>query len=32
MRNFNNLRTIDLNEYLPGVLKDVAEIRAVMDT
>ena len=32
MRNFNNLRTIDLKEYLPGVLKDVAEIRAVMDT
>ena len=32
MRNFNNLRTIDLKEYLPGVLKDVAEIRAIMDT
>lgn len=31
MRNFNNLRTIDLREYLPEVLKDVTEMQAIMD-
>lgn len=31
MRNFNNIRTIDLKEYLPDVLKDVQEMRAIMD-
>ena len=31
MRNFNNIRTIDLKEYLPDVLKDVQEMRAIME-
>lgn len=31
MRNFNTIRTIDLKEYLPEVLKDVREMRAIMD-
>lgn len=31
MRNFNNIRTIDLREYLPEVLKDVQEMRAIME-
>ena len=31
MRNFNNIRTIDLKEYLPDVLKDVQERRAIME-
>lgn len=31
MRNFNNIRTIDLSDYLPDVLKDVREMRAIMD-
>ena len=31
MRNFNNIRTIDLKSYLPEVLKDVTEMRAIMD-
>lgn len=31
MRNFNNIRTVDLKEYLPDVLKDVREMRAIMD-
>lgn len=31
MRNYNNIRTIDLNGYLPDVLKNVAEMRAIMD-
>ncbi len=31
MRNFNNIRTIDLKGYLPEILKDVTEIRAIMD-
>jgi len=30
MRNFNNIRTIDLAGYLPEVLKDVTEMRAIM--
>lgn len=30
MRNFNNIRTIDLEEYLPDILKDVREMRAIM--
>ena len=32
MRNFNNNRSIDLSEYLPDVLKDVKEMRAIMDS
>lgn len=32
MRNFNNIREIDLSGYLPDVLKDVTEMRAIMDT
>lgn len=31
MTNFNNIRTIDLKGYLPEVLKDVTEMRAIMD-
>lgn len=31
MRNFNTVREIDLRGYLPGVLRDAAEMRAVMD-
>lgn len=31
MRNFNNIRTIDLKSYLPSVLKDVDEMRTIMD-
>lgn len=31
MRNFNNIRTIDLTEYLPEVLKNVTEMRAIMN-
>ena len=31
MRNFNNIRTIGLKEYLPDVLKDVQEMRAIME-
>lgn len=31
MRNFNTIRTIDLTEYLPEVLKDVREMRAIME-
>lgn len=31
MRNFNNERSIMLNEYLPEVLKDVIEMRAIMN-
>lgn len=31
MRNFNNIRTIDLNEYIPEVLKNVVEIQAIME-
>lgn len=31
MRNFNNIRTIDLKEYLPDALKDVQEMRAIME-
>lgn len=31
MHNFNNIRTIDLKGYLPEVLKDVQEMRAIMD-
>ena len=31
MRNFNNIRAIDLKEYLPDVLKDVQEMRAIME-
>lgn len=31
MRNFNNIRTIDLTGYLPEVLKDVTEMRAIME-
>ena len=31
MRNFNNNRTIDLTEYVPDVLKDVREMRAIME-
>lgn len=31
MRNFNTIRTIDLKGYLPEVLKDVTEMRAIMD-
>lgn len=30
MRNFNNIRTINLEEYLPDILKDVREMRAIM--
>lgn len=31
MRNFNTVREIDLRGYLPGVLRDAAEMRAIMD-
>lgn len=31
MRNFNTSREIDLSGYLPDVLKDVKEMRAIMD-
>lgn len=31
MRNFNTVREIDLKEYLPEALKDVVEMRAIMD-
>lgn len=31
MRNFNTVREIDLKEYLPDVLQDVTEMRAIMD-
>lgn len=31
MRNFNTVRTVDLAGYLPDVLKDVEEMRAIMD-
>ena len=31
MRNYNNIRTIDLNGYLPDALKNVTEMRAIMD-
>ena len=31
MRNFNNIRTIDLTGYLPEALKDVTEMRAIME-
>lgn len=31
MRNFNNIRTIDLKEYLPDVLRDVTEMQAIME-
>lgn len=32
MDNFNTIRTIDLKGYLPEVLKDVQEMRAIMET
>lgn len=32
MRNFNLIRSIDLKKYLPDVLKDVAEMQAIMET
>ncbi len=32
MRNFNNIRTIDLKEYLPDVLRDVTEMKAIMES
>lgn len=31
MSNFNPIRTIDLTRYLPDVLKDVKEMRAIME-
>lgn len=31
MRNFNNNRTVDLNGYLPDILKNVREFKAIMD-
>ena len=31
MRNFNNIRTIDLKEYLPDVLRDVTEMQSIME-
>lgn len=31
VRNFNTIRTIDLKGYLPEVLMDVREMRAIMD-
>ena len=31
MRNFNNIRTIDLNNYLPDVLKNVTEMRTIIN-
>lgn len=30
MRNFNNIRTVDLSGYLPGALRNVREMRAIM--
>lgn len=31
MRNFNQIREINLRSYLPDILKDVEEIKAIMD-
>lgn len=31
MSNFNPIRTIDLTRYLPDVLKDIKEMRAIME-
>ena len=31
MRNFNPIRTVDLTKYLPDPLKDVREMRAIME-
>ncbi len=30
MRNFNNIREIELSEYLPGILKNIRELSAIM--